>query len=310
MTTPAVSWLVGAFNAEATLARALDSILAQTFRDFEVLVLDDGSTDGTFAVLERFATRDDRIVPMRFAENRGLTAALIQTHDRARGRFVARLDADDEASPDRLAVQLAHHRALGEPERVLIGSGALWLRDGMRRDLLNPTGHDRIAVALPVVNCFVHSSLLFTNTPDLRYRAAFRLAQDYDLALRALDTGVRLANVPELLVTRHDDAQTIGQTRAVEQSAFAAAARALHRARRDGAAEFDVDALLQTTAIQREAERVTLDYQFEHALTFEDWQLARRRLVTRWRRFGPKAGQLKRYLGARGRGVIAGLANH
>ena len=103
---PAVTVLIPARNAAATLAQTLDSLAAQTFRDFDVLLVDDASTDGTAALADSYAGRlPVRVLPL--ATNQGMTGALNQGLARIDSPLVARLDADDLARADRLEQQVA-----------------------------------------------------------------------------------------------------------------------------------------------------------------------------------------------------------
>lgn len=106
MSAPRITVLMPVYNAEAYLQEALDSIGAQTYGDFELLVVDDGSTDGSPDILARHAARDPRLVVLRQA-NGGVSAALNAGLAAARGSYIARMDADDRMAPERLARQLA-----------------------------------------------------------------------------------------------------------------------------------------------------------------------------------------------------------
>ena len=107
---PTVSVVVPAYNRELTLPRTLDSVLAQTYADFEVLVVDDGSADGTAAVAEAYAGRDGRVRLLRQPRNAGVSAARNRGLREARGEFVAFLDSDDEWLPEMLARQVGRFR--------------------------------------------------------------------------------------------------------------------------------------------------------------------------------------------------------
>src|SRR3979490_879766 len=107
-------------NGAAHLQSAVDSILAQTFTDFEFLIIDDGSTDATAEILR--SLRDPRVRVVTHPQNRGLVPTLNEGLQLARGEFVARQDHDDLSYPDRLAKQVAHLRA--HPDCVLLGTEA------------------------------------------------------------------------------------------------------------------------------------------------------------------------------------------
>ncbi|MBF2003421.1 MAG: glycosyltransferase, partial [Synechococcales cyanobacterium M58_A2018_015] len=102
---PLVSVLMPVYNAERFLAQAVESILTQSFVDFEFLITNDGSRDRSLQILAAYAARDSRIRLLN-RENKGVIYTLNEMLDRARGTFIARMDADDIAKPDRLAWQV------------------------------------------------------------------------------------------------------------------------------------------------------------------------------------------------------------
>src|SRR5688500_1611394 len=118
--TPTVSVVMSIYNAERWLEEALDSVLAQSFSDFEFLLVDDGSTDGTARIIARYAARDDRCRVIT-KHNTGLSDSLNVGIERARGEWIARLDADDIAVPTRFEEQLTYLRK--NPGVVLLGTG-------------------------------------------------------------------------------------------------------------------------------------------------------------------------------------------
>lgn len=133
MNDPTVSVVVPAYNAAAFVGRALDSILAQTFQDWEIVLVNDGSTDETEAVVNRYARRIGRRLRCFRQPNAGCGAARNRGIDAARGRFVAFLDADDEFLPRKLERQLGLFQA--RPELGLVFSDmALVDLDGQRHD--------------------------------------------------------------------------------------------------------------------------------------------------------------------------------
>jgi len=184
--TPKVSVVMPAYNAGRYVQEAIDSVLAQTLRDFELLVIDDGSTDETASIAEECARHDSRI-HLLGRPHRGIVPALNEACELAIGTYIARLDADDTAFPDRLERQVAfldEHPGIA----LLGGSMRLMKHDGTHiRDAFPPLGHREIVVALADYNCFFHSSVMFRRSAwrDLGgYRAALLHAEDYDLWLR------------------------------------------------------------------------------------------------------------------------------
>jgi glycosyltransferase involved in cell wall biosynthesis len=198
--SPLISVCMPVYNAERYVAQAVESILGQTLGDFELLI-EDNSTDSTTAILERCAARDPRI-HLDIRPRRGLVAALNDQIDRARGEFLARMDADDIAMPDRFARQVAYLR--GHPECVLVGS-RVWEADAEG----DPLGEYPTLSAHEEIDAFhfrmrgpalIHPSIMMRRDAVLavgKYRGT--QIEDVDLYLRLAERG-RLARLPEFLL--------------------------------------------------------------------------------------------------------------
>jgi glycosyltransferase involved in cell wall biosynthesis len=201
MTAPAVSVVMTVYNGEPWLAEAVDSILGQTFQDFELVVVDDGSSDATPDTLRRRAEPRLRVIRQR---QTGQTPALNVALRHATGSLIARMDADDVALPERLARQVAFFAA--NPRVGLLGTGSHEISpDGQILSTHVPPVDDRtIRRALIRKNPFVHSAVMFRRAAlDAAgpYDEGFVVAQDYDLWLR-MSRVTALANLPEPLVLR------------------------------------------------------------------------------------------------------------
>jgi len=199
---PTVSALMPVYNAEPYLAEAVESILGQTFADFEFLIVNDGSTDRSGAILERYAARDRRI-RLTSRPNTGYTVALNQLLDLASGEFVARMDADDVALPQRLARQVDYLRA--HRDVVCVGS-AVHMIDAAGRFLRNGhpgMDHEAIQQRALAGDCPLnHPSVMMRRAAVEAvggYHAEFEPAEDLDLWLRLGEVG-RLVNLPEVLM--------------------------------------------------------------------------------------------------------------
>lgn len=229
----------------ALLDQAIDSILGQTFPDFEFLILDDGSgNEEVRSRLARRADRDGRIC-LAWEPHRGVTATLNLGLKRARGEFVARQDADDWSEPQRLERQLAFLRA--HPETALCGCNT-WRhqRDGtpLWRSRL-PRTHEEILRAFSKGNPFVHGSTMFRCEAALEiggYREAFPCSQDYDFFWRLAEAW-DAANLPEALYHYRYAGGSVSADRAAEQACVEDAAHRLAATRRRGERE-DVAAAL------------------------------------------------------------------
>ncbi|MBK5961830.1 hypothetical protein CCR97_27005 [Rhodoplanes elegans] len=183
------------------LREALDSVLGQEMGNLELLAVDDGSTDDTPAILAAAAARDPR-VRLFATGGRGLVAALNTGVEAARGAYLARLDADDVAMPNRLSRQLSAMTA--RPSLGLLGSWAETIdADGRPIGRLTPeTDPGALVALLQRTNPFIHSSLMLRTDLVRRlsgYRAAFEAAEDYDLWLRVAEVA-EVGNLPEPLI--------------------------------------------------------------------------------------------------------------
>jgi hypothetical protein len=204
-------------NAEPFVAEAVESILLQTFDDFELVVLDDASTDATRTILEQYT--DDRRVRIVDGPGAGLTPALNAVCTAARGELLARMDADDIALPRRLEHQVAR---LDDPELAAVG-GAVELLDsrgvvvGIARYPIEP---EAVAATLMTYNCLPHGAVTMRRSA-FEACGGYRLpyAEDYDLWLRMAERW-QLANLTQSVVRlrshgarfslRHVETQAIG----------------------------------------------------------------------------------------------------
>lgn len=207
MTSPQVSVLIPVYNAASTVESAVGSVLRQAFGDFEVVVVDDGSNDGTAQVLKRLAALDGRVRPV-FAGHAGLIPALNTGLEACRGEFVARMDGDDYCHPDRLRTQVELLRS--RPEISVCSS---LVRSFPRRDVqpgfvlyeiwLNSiTEHEEIARDIFVESPVAHPSVML-RTEELRELGGYEehgWPEDYDLWLRYFAAGKRFAKVPRTLL--------------------------------------------------------------------------------------------------------------
>ena len=194
-----VSVLLCVYNGRDVLRDSLDSILGQSFADFEFVIVDDGSTDGTPELLQQYAGRDPRIHVIRQA-NAGLTRALNVGLGHCTGRYIARQDADDVSEPDRLARQLAYMKH--HPDVLLSGTDYRVFDDDSH--LLAEVRNSRrrkLRRRMQSCNQLVHGTLMFQRViagDAVRFDDYYYKAQDYDLALRMMEQG-RIAIVPDLL---------------------------------------------------------------------------------------------------------------
>jgi hypothetical protein len=235
---PSISVAMSVYNGERFLAAAIDSVLAQTLGDFEFLIMDDGSTDSSRAIIADYAARDSRIC-LTASANRGLVVSLNALLAQARAPIVARMDADDICLPQRFARQLAFLSA--HPEVGVLGT---WTDDIDEHDapypldaIDHPIDHDQFVSAVDRGEPLLcHPSVMFRRDLVLSvggYHPAFRHCEDLDLWLR-LASVTHIANLPErLLRYRHYSAQ-VSSRHATEQQVNAAISRLAYAERKAG----------------------------------------------------------------------------
>lgn len=206
---PTVSVLMAAYNGAALLPETLDTLFAQNFADWELVVVDDASTDGTADLLAAIA--DPRIRLIRAPENGGVVRARNLAASQARGRYWAALDQDDLCRPGRFAAQVAYLDA--NPETALLGTAAAILTEGRERPSPLPptTTPDFVEYLLHLRNPLVWSSVMIraeaARKLDPFIRPDYRYADDYDLHHRLMAHG-RVARLDEeLTVYRYHEAQ-------------------------------------------------------------------------------------------------------
>jgi glycosyltransferase involved in cell wall biosynthesis len=221
-------------NAERYVGEAVESILRQTFTDFEFLIIDDGSTDRSPEILGRYAARDRRI-HLKSRPNTGYTVALNELVEGAVGEMLARMDADDVALPERLGRQVAFLRE--HPEVVCVGSAVQFIdADGKILRAGHPgMDHEEIQERTLAGDCALnHPSVMMRRAPVQAvggYRPEFEPAEDLDLWLRLGEVG-RLVNLSETLMQYRQHAASFSeQYQRLQLERSGAAVAAAHRRR-------------------------------------------------------------------------------
>jgi len=226
MTAPEISVIMPVYNASQYLKEAVDSILSQTYSDFELIVVDDGSTDSTLGILSGI---DDRRLKIVGQPHAGITSALNMGIRCARGRYIARMDADDISLPTRFEKQVAYLQ--NHPEVGMIGSEYLEIDSGGRvigeRHL--PLCDREIRAAIIKYNPFCHSSVMIRRgVLDMAglYDERFCVAQDYELWFRVI-RHTQVANIGEPLVMHRVHGNALAVTTRDEQLKAEVKARGL-----------------------------------------------------------------------------------
>lgn len=180
---------MAAYNAASYIKESITSILEQTFKDFELLIINDGSTDETVAVIGNF--NDPRIRLIQNDRNRGLVFTRNVALKEARGEYIAVLDSDDIAVPNRLELQ--YNFFLENPKTALCGGNGIVIDEDGKilpgNRLTVPTGNDNIKITLLFRNAFVNSTVMFKTAvfKEIQGYQEYAPAEDYDLFIRIAD---------------------------------------------------------------------------------------------------------------------------
>ena len=230
---PAISVLMPVYNGERFLAEAIESILGQTFTDFEFVIIDDGSTDASPAILARYAAQDRRI-RIRRQQNLGIVAALNQGLAECVAPLVARMDADDVSMPTRFETQLPFMER-NSTFAVVGTSFQVISEDGRRGSIVRfPQSASEVKVRLRDDNCLAHPTVMMRRAAVLEsggYRELLRHSEDYDLWTRLAEK-YPLANMSECLLQYRMHSQQVTSQHAETQTIRWLAARALATQRR------------------------------------------------------------------------------
>lgn len=245
MKNPEISIIMSVYNSENFLEESIKSILNQTFKNFEFIIINDFSTDNSLNIIKKYKKIDNRIVLINNKSNLGLTKSLNIGINNAQGKFIARLDSDDLAIPTRLEKQ--YNFLTKNKEITLVGSGIYQMYTDFERIKKVLTNHKKIKKKLTSKNCLIHSTIMFRNDNYI-YREKFVYSQDYDLYLNLLSKNKKIENINEPLVKYRVHKGAISWTKNSKQKLFAKKANEFYHQRlknnKDNYADFDPKEIL------------------------------------------------------------------
>ena len=213
---PKISIIMSVKNGESTLQRCIDSIKTQTFNQWEFIICDDGSTDGTLKVLEQNAKIDERFVILHNKNCCGLAYSLNRCIDIAKSNILARQDADDTSLPDRFEIQ--YKFVMAHPEYAIVGTS--WNNVGENGEKMSvshpikePTACDQVKGG-----SYMHPSWMMRKDQIAKvgYYTANKYTlrnQDYHLVMKVLGGGMKLYNIDEVLYNYTADDNMLNRTR-------------------------------------------------------------------------------------------------
>jgi glycosyltransferase involved in cell wall biosynthesis len=205
--TPLVSVVMTAFNASAFIPEALDSLISQTYSNLEFIIVNDGSTDSTWKIIQKYSKLDPRFHIFQLKKNSGCSVASNFAFRKAKGKYIARLDADDIAYPDRFIKQVEFMET--HPQVVMLGGQCDIINEfGQLIGEKNfPLKHQDIVNALFSINPIQHPASMFRattfKTAKIKYEPDLIISHDLKIVFQLLSFG-HLANLPDKVISyRH-----------------------------------------------------------------------------------------------------------
>jgi len=194
---PEISVILPVYNSGEYLEECIDSILNQTFGNFELIIVYDKSNDNSKEIIEKYLKVDKRIIFIENEKKSGHPAAINKGLGIARGRYIAKMDSDDISMPNRLEREYLFLE--NNKDYFLIGSNAIRIDENGKYLEAIKFKKDIDIENFEKFTPFIHTSIMFRNTKT-RYREKFRLSEDTDFYLRALSMGLKIGNIDETLV--------------------------------------------------------------------------------------------------------------
>ena len=210
MKRPIVSVVMPVFNGSEFLNRSINSILNQTFKEFELIIIDDFSSDNSLDIILEYTT-DPRIKLIKNNKNLGISKSLNKGIELSEGKYIARMDCDDYSLPDRLLIQVKFMN--DNLDIGFLGTPRIILRNGINK-IFNNTGSSnyQIKSLLSFENCLAHPTMIFRKSEIIKYKLFYKntYAEDYDLWCRAIiHTKFHNLSIPLLIYAEHDNQYSI-----------------------------------------------------------------------------------------------------
>jgi glycosyltransferase involved in cell wall biosynthesis len=242
-----VSVLLNVYNDEMFLDECIKSVLNQSFKDLELVIVNDGSTDRTLTIINKFKQQDSRITLLDLSKNVGRAKAINIALQHAGGQYIAKLDGDDYFFPEKIERQVEYLER--HKDCFLVACGVDMVDEYSKRILtVKPLqSSQKIAERLLKKNTLFHSTIMFRNE-GIKYREKFLYAQDYDLYLQILAKGKRIDALQDVLAGYRVQTSSVSFTKMGHQKLFANKARGMYHdfieGRKGAYDEFDPQEIL------------------------------------------------------------------
>jgi len=212
---PIISVVMSVYNAEKYLDEAIQSILTQTYKDFEFIIINDGSTDKSLKIIEKYKNQDERILLIS-RENKGLIASLNEGIEKARGEYIARMDADDISLPSRFEEQIEYMR---NENLDICGTSIQLFNENKLYKIWNyPRNNNDIKFILMFMSAFAHPTVIIKRDifNNIKYED-YKHAEDYKLWCDIAAYGYRMGNVDKVLLKYRYHDEQVSKKNNIEQ---------------------------------------------------------------------------------------------
>lgn len=203
MNPPLVSVIMSVYNGEKYLVQAIDSILNQTYQNFEFIIIEDCSTDNSLDILEEYAKKDSRIKIIKKEKNIGIKGFIENLNlgiSIAKGKYIARMDQDDVSLPERFQKQVIFLE--NNPKISMVGTQIDFIneKNEIIGEKIGALEHEEIVNKMTSQIQLFHPVIMFRKDQNIQYREKFLYCEDYDLYLNLITQGKKLANINEKLL--------------------------------------------------------------------------------------------------------------
>jgi glycosyltransferase involved in cell wall biosynthesis len=267
-----------AHNCEKYIKVAIESILNQTYKDFELIIINDCSTDNTLKIIQRYKKTDKRIQIINNKSNLGSATSRNKGIAKAKGKYIAIQDSDDVSLFERLELEYSFLEK--NKDIFLIGGDALKIDEtGQILDRLRTIKTQKSVLRkMTSENPLIHSTIMFRNNKKYKYRAKMKFCQDYDFYLNCLTHNEKMCNINAILVKYRIHSTSISFSKRALQDLFAEKAKLFYRQRKDSGRDeyyaFNPDSILNLD-IEHSTLRHILESEIRARIQLEDLKGAR-----------------------------------
>lgn len=270
------------YNGQKYLVESIKSILSQTYKNFEFIIVDDVSTDDSLKIIKNYAKKDKRIKIIKNKRNIGLTKSLNKSINQSKGEYIARQDADDFSEKSRLELQL---RFLEKNKHIFLcgtGFSVVDEKSNLIGKIVQEIKPSEVKKRLRKGNCLCHGSIMFRNDKKTFYREKFIYGQDYDLYLTLLSRCKNLANLKKTLYNLRVGSSAISRIHGKSQFLFGKKAREFYlerlRFKKDSYDKFNPEKIIKLGKKSKGV--IFIDYLIIIALLGSNNALSRKKIIS------------------------------